>query len=158
MGGFAVPIDRVVQALPGVLAGRRPVLACLGCRLRVLNHATAVAVNADPNFGVVVADVDGVLVEELLPGAPAEKAGMHKGDVVVDVSGSPCKSVEAIQRRVRQTKPGEELAIKVRRGANGQAHVISVKAGEVQEVLESVRKLLRKKRVAQPRMRTIVIG
>jgi len=68
-GNMFVPIDLVKPALADLAAGRRA-------------QATR------PWLGVYSEEVDGhVVVTRVLPGAPADQAGLRKGDVILGVSG-----------------------------------------------------------------------
>lgn len=56
-----------------------------------------------------------VLVGDLLPGSPAEQAGLLKGDIIELLDGRPVADVEAWLAEVR-SKPGQSLLLGVRRG------------------------------------------
>ena len=61
---------------------------------------------------------DGVLVEQVVPNAPAAKAGMKAGDVITEFDGKKVGSVEDIIAIMRKKKPGDKVKIKVLR--NGE--------------------------------------
>ncbi|MEJ2418419.1 MAG: PDZ domain-containing protein, partial [Exilibacterium sp.] len=72
-------------------------------------------------------DVDvgqGILVAEVSKDSPAEKAGLHAGDVIVGYRGKPVNDVGAFRNQVSLTAPGskEEVAI-VRKGDRKTLHV-----------------------------------
>lgn len=54
-------------------------------------------------------------VGALVPGMPAEAAGLRTGDRIAAVAGTPVESWEALVREV-QRHPGEEIALEVARG------------------------------------------
>ena len=64
--GFAVPIDQAVEQIPHILRNKPQVTPCMGCKLATLKPSLAVQLNASPDFGAVVAKVDGVVVVEVL--------------------------------------------------------------------------------------------
>jgi serine protease Do len=59
-------------------------------------------------IGVQVADGkdSGVVVEEVRPDSPAEKAGMKRSDVIVTFDGERVRSVRQFSRLVQETPPG----------------------------------------------------
>lgn len=72
---------------------------------------------ADDDFWIGVALFnrgEGLSVGEVLPGSPAEKAGLKEGDVVVSIGGKELDEPEAVVDLVRANK-GKPLALVVRR-------------------------------------------
>jgi S1-C subfamily serine protease len=63
-------------------------------------------------------DVDsGVLVDDLLPDSPAEKAGIQERDVIQKIDGQPIKELPDLQRMLRGSKPGQVMTFTVLRGS-----------------------------------------
>ncbi|MBI3898608.1 MAG: Do family serine endopeptidase [Gammaproteobacteria bacterium] len=59
----------------------------------------------------------GVSVDDVLDG-PAREAGLHAGDVIVDIDGRPIAGVGGFYRLLAQAKPGAPVVLRVRRGAS----------------------------------------
>jgi len=87
-------------------------------------------------LGVTMSDADetllehlnyesGVTVDRVLEGLPAAKAGVEVGDIIVEFNGQKPVEQEMIRAKLREAKPGEEIALKVIR--KGKAHDIKVK-------------------------------
>jgi serine protease Do len=55
-------------------------------------------------------------VEEVMPGSPADKAGLKPDDLIVYVDGLPVASIETFKEILSRYRPGEELKLEVRRG------------------------------------------
>ena len=67
-------------------------------------------------IGVSVRDVEagdkaraGVLVEEVRPDSPAEKAGLKRSDVIVEFDGETVRSARQFTRLVQETAPGRTV-------------------------------------------------
>jgi S1-C subfamily serine protease len=90
-------------------------------------------------LGAVVPKCDGVVVVEVLTASPADKAGIKKGDVIVNCGGSAASNVETVQKRVRRTKVGEQLHLELRRGAHAKVSAV-VKLGEAEQVVRTAAK------------------
>ncbi|MBI4602064.1 MAG: PDZ domain-containing protein [Planctomycetes bacterium] len=64
-----------------------------------------------------VGTAEGALIEDVAPGSPAEKAGLRRHDVVVSAAGEAVKGPEELKAKIRSRKPGDELALGLKRGA-----------------------------------------
>ena len=73
--------------------------------------------NADPNAVLIVPEVKGVLVMRVMPNTPAEKAGIRKGDAIVQIDGEAVTTAEQLQNLVENSQIGQSLKLKLRRGS-----------------------------------------
>lgn len=60
--------------------------------------------------------LDGVLLQGVRPGSPAEAAGIQPGDRVVAFEGEPIKDLYAYTYALREHKPGDTVTLTVLRG------------------------------------------
>ncbi len=65
-----------------------------------------------PDYG---ADVKGVKLAGVTDGSPAEKAGLKRGDVVVNFGGKPVATVQDYTRALADFKPGDPVDVKIQR-------------------------------------------
>jgi serine protease Do len=84
-------------------------------------------------IGVSVRDVEvdsakgssaGVIVADVTADSPAEKAGIRKGDVVVEFDGERVRSVRQFMRLVQETPPGRQVSAALTR--DGQRTTVTV--------------------------------
>ncbi|WP_425615275.1 trypsin-like peptidase domain-containing protein [Anatilimnocola sp. NA78] len=57
----------------------------------------------------------GVQIKRVLYGGPAARAGMRVNDCVVEFDGNKIADAEALFKQMEKTKPGQEIAVKVKR-------------------------------------------
>ncbi len=57
-----------------------------------------------------------VRIETVLPESPASAAGLHTGDVIRTVRDHPVRVARDVTERVRRTRPGNALPIRIARG------------------------------------------
>jgi uncharacterized protein (TIGR03067 family) len=69
-------------------------------------------------------DSPGVVVQSVLEGSPAEKAGLRAGDAILRVGGETIRDLQEAVDAVRIAKPGSTLTISIRR--EGQEREITV--------------------------------
>jgi YidC/Oxa1 family membrane protein insertase len=62
------------------------------------------------------AESDGVVVNVVGPGTPAQLAGVKVGDVIESIAGRPVVSPEDITTALLKTKPGDSVSVDVLRG------------------------------------------
>ena len=77
-------------------------------------------------LGVTV--VPGVVVAAVLPGSPAEAAGLSPGDVIGGVDGTPVLSGEELQAAVRALPERAEATVQLVRGK--EASEVTVRLDE----------------------------
>ncbi|OQY78520.1 MAG: hypothetical protein B6D45_02130 [Ignavibacteriales bacterium UTCHB3] len=65
---------------------------------------------------MAASDIVGVRAEQVIPGRPAEKAGMIKGDIIVEVNGKPVTDLYEYVDRLSELKKGDLVDVTVLRG------------------------------------------
>ncbi len=55
-------------------------------------------------------------IDLVIPGSPAEKAGIQPGDLITAFDGKPIEHYEDLPPMVRQRKPGDKVTVAIRRG------------------------------------------
>jgi serine protease Do len=58
-------------------------------------------------------------IVQVLPGGPAERAGLQKGDVIVSLNDVPVSTIDDVHRFLTRATPDAEVTIGLTR--NGQA-------------------------------------
>ena len=80
----------------------------------------------DPWLGVTLRDADdgtGATVTEIVPGSPADHAGIEVDDRIVDMGGTAVTSTEDAVSTLHEHEPGAEVAVRLQR-AGGESTVI----------------------------------
>ena len=97
--GFATPINSIRAILPQLRSGRviRGVIG-VGVRTYGLTKGDAQALGL-PN-------TNGAVLTTVVPGQPADKAGLQRGDVITEFNGKPVADNEALVAMVVGTQAG----------------------------------------------------
>ena len=114
--GFAIPINLAKGVAAQLGKGTAVVHPYLGLQLVPLNARLARDNNADPNALVQLPERDGALVQRVLPGSPAERAGLRRGDLVVGAADRAVNDPAALLQLVEASQVGEDLPLRVLRG------------------------------------------
>ena len=104
---FAIPIDMALRVKDQIVATGRATHARLGVVAQPLNQALA------QSFGLE--RTEGALIVQVAPGAPADKAGLKAGDVVLKFNGRPVGASGELAAMVGQSTPGERVKLEVLR-------------------------------------------
>jgi len=123
--GFAIPINLAKWVMEQILTEGKVTRGWLGVAVQDITPDLAEA------FGVK----EGVLVTRVIPGSPAEKAGIKAGDIIVAVNGEKVSNFRELQFKIIKLKPGTEATITVLR--KGEKKNIKVKIGELPEDVAS---------------------
>ncbi len=106
--GFAIPIDSARPIIEALIDNGAVSYPWLGFSGVTLNAEVA------ERYGLPVSG--GALVRETVSGAPAQKAGLRAGDIIVSIDGVPVESMESCVVEVRRHAIGEEVTLEYYRG------------------------------------------
>ena len=82
-------------------------------------------------IGVQVSDAkdSGVVIDDVRPDSPAEKAGLKRADVIVEFDGERVRSTRQFGRLVQETPPGRTVKATVMRGGRRQDVEVTPREG-----------------------------
>jgi putative serine protease PepD len=104
--GFAIPIDEALDVARQLIAGR-PV------RVPFLGVQAVADLSPEVAEQYKLGGRAGALVQSVLAGGPAARAGLRGGDLVVRVAGRPVRGWDELKVVVRQVKVGQTIPIVV---------------------------------------------
>jgi Do/DeqQ family serine protease len=114
--GFAIPSELVERAIDSALSEGRIVRPWIGARTNSVDATMAAALGLDRARGAVI--------NEILIGGPAEKAGLDKGDVILSVGGTDINDDSGLRFKLATLRRDEVARIEyVRDGSNRVARV-----------------------------------
>jgi S1-C subfamily serine protease len=97
--GFAVPSNTVHKVAPALIRGENVKRAYLGL-------ATAPASSGNGS---------GAQVQSVVSGGPAERAGIHTGDVITSIDGRPIGKPADVTQAISDDRPGKVVSVEVQR-------------------------------------------
>jgi hypothetical protein len=78
------------------------------------------------------------LLVDVIPGLPADKAGLQDHDLVIAVDGSDDASPHNIRARLRKMKPGDTITLTVRRGPVSKTVTLSAEAWKAEHMVRPI--------------------
>jgi serine protease Do len=119
--GFAVPVNLARTVMDQILKNGKVTRAYLGIVPQDVTPAIAKA------FGVK--EMQGALVGDVSADGPAQKSGLEKGDIILQVDGKPVDDANQLRMSVSMMAPGTAVHLKVLR--NGAQRDMTVTLGEL---------------------------
>jgi serine protease Do len=121
--GFAVPMNMVNDVLPSLKEKGRPDLGWLGVDAQAVTPEIAEALG--------MPDPIGAIVRAVTKGGPADKAGLLRGDVIIELDGKKILSPAELPRMIAFGHIGKTVTFKVgRQGKTIEVKVVVEKRPE----------------------------
>ncbi len=127
--GFALPADTVktvVQSVQQFGEIRRPYI---GVRYTELNAQIAADNKLSIDYGAYIQADEGD--EAVLPGSPADKAGLKAGDIITSIGGMSLKD-QSLAAVVRRFQIGQSVTVEYQRGAEKRTAQITLEKAPTQ--------------------------
>jgi serine protease Do len=118
--GFAVPINQAVAILPQLKERGRVSRGFIGVGLTDVTPTLQRALHLTVGKGAMIQDVT--------PGSPAERAGLHPYDIIIEVEGRQVMNNEEVIRDISSRQPGSIARLEVVR--DGRTQTVQVKLVE----------------------------
>ena len=106
--GFSVPSAVAKRVVDAIIADGRVARGWLGISVQPADDDMAASLGADGAIGVVV--------NQVVPGSPAQKAGLEPGDLITEIGGKQIRTPGELIATIGHRSPGSELAITAFRG------------------------------------------
>jgi len=101
--GFAIPVNMAHSVMDQLIK--------YGSVKRGLLGVSMYTVTPDIAQSLGLANAQGALVSQVVDGSPAEKAGIHTGDVITSVNGQPVKSNGELRNAIGLMRVGDKVEI-----------------------------------------------
>jgi serine protease Do len=103
--GFAVPVSVARNVMDQIVNNGKVTRAYLGVMAQEVTPSIAKAFH-EP-------EVRGALIGDVTPDSPAQKAGLEKGDIILDINGKPVNNSAELRMHVSLMAPGTKVSVKV---------------------------------------------
>ncbi len=128
--GLAIPAELARPVIDSLRRGQRPQRGYLGIGLLPLDESSAAALG--------IAKDRGELVRSVVPGQPAERAGLQQGDVILSVGGRAVTPDETASFLIANVAPGTRVPIEIIRDGRRQTVNATVAQRPTEEELARI--------------------
>ncbi len=123
--GFALPINTAVKIYNQLIKTGKVTRGSIGITFNAID---------DKNYELVkgYGGSQGIFVQQVQPGGPAEKAGLQSGDIITALDGKPVTRGQELMDHVADASVGESMKVTVLR--NGKTENFTVTIGDRNKV------------------------
>lgn len=116
--GFAIPSEMASHVFHSIIDQGHVTRGWLGAVIQDLTEEMAESFSYD--------STDGVLIGDVVKGAPADKAGIRAGDIVISLNGAEIASANELRNAVAATAPGSEATLEIFRDGRKQSVTVNI--------------------------------
>ena len=114
--GFAIPVDDIKPIIESIKEHGRIIRPFLGVRYMLLDEKRAEELKIDVEGGALLVGNEAEGEFAVIPGSPADKAGLQIKDVILEVDGKKITVDTPLQNLIGEKAPGNTITLKVWRG------------------------------------------
>ncbi len=112
--GFAIPFNDVRPVIESVQKHGKVIRPFIGVRYQILTDDKAKELQLQGVMdGALLVGDEGKGEFAVIPGGPGDKAGLKKGDVILEVDGKKITQDYSLQHSIRNKNPGDKVTLKV---------------------------------------------
>lgn len=125
--GFAIPSNMAKTVMDQLIRTGHVQRGQLGISIQ--------RVTTDLAAGLGMKQAEGVLVNAVEPGGPADHAGIHTGDVITQLNGETITDSNSFRNQIARTAPGTEVTLTILR--DGKQQQVRAKLAELKPAPEN---------------------
>jgi S1-C subfamily serine protease len=124
--GFAIPIDLAKPIMQQAVAGQQLARPYIGVRFETIDYQLAQQAGLSVQDGALIQD-DTNGTPGVVPGGPADKAGVKSGDIITAIGGIALDGEHPLDAVISQFSPGQTVSLDILR--NGQKVTVEITLG-----------------------------
>ena len=127
--GFAIPINGAKVALDSYLKNGKIIRPYIGVRYVNITRDFASINKLDSTYGALITTAGERGVLAVVPGGPADKAGLKENDIILEINGEKVTDSKGVISILSAYAPGQSVEVKYMR--KGEEKTVNVVLGEL---------------------------
>jgi serine protease Do len=123
--GFALPSNMVKSIADSVMKNGEIVRPYLGVRYTQITDTVKKNNNLSVDYGVIIQKGDTADSLAVIPGSPADKAGLEENDIILEIDGEKLDQDNSLSSIIRQKQVGQTVTLKIIH--NGETKDVKIK-------------------------------
>jgi len=111
--GFAIPINQAKKIYESIKENGKIAYPYLGVRYLVINKQIAKENHLPFDYGALVVRGEKLTDLAVIPGSPADKAGIVENDIILEIDGEKITKENDLARAIRKRKVGDTIILKI---------------------------------------------
>ncbi|MDD5726056.1 MAG: trypsin-like peptidase domain-containing protein [Patescibacteria group bacterium] len=129
--GFALPSNSIKRDVEQVQQSGKIIRPFLGVRYQLVNDELISKNQLKVTHGAIVTRGQDASELAVLPGSPADKAGLKENDIILQVDGVDINEEHSLSALIARRMPGDKIQIKISRG--GEEQVLTATLEEIKK-------------------------
>ena len=129
--GFAIPINAAKQDIESVKTTGKIIRPWIGVRYVLVNKEIAKENQLEKDYGALVVRGQKQTDLAVVPGSPADKAGLIENDIILEINGQKIDEEHPLSGEIAKLKPGDKATLKILH--KGEEKNIEITVGEYKE-------------------------
>ncbi|SNU05277.1 serine protease Do [Lachnospiraceae bacterium] len=103
--GFSIPINSAMSIINDIIEGTQKGKAYLGISGEGISR----------EYSMIYGFPEGIYIKKVYENSPAEKCGLHNGDILVEIDGEEVYTLEDVQKQLKKYEVGDKVELKIYR-------------------------------------------
>lgn len=128
--GFAIPINVAKKAIDSIKETGKIIRPYIGVRYVPITKDIAEQNNLPVDYGALIARGNGYGQVAVVPGSPADKAGLKENDIILEINGEKIDENHSLVSLIQQYNVSDTVEFKILSGGNEKT--VKIKLEEMQ--------------------------
>lgn len=129
--GFAIPINAAKRSVESVKKHGKIIRPWLGVRYAPVDIQVKEANKLNVSYGALIVGNSVKKEPAVIPGSPADKAGIKEGDIIMEINGVKINAARSLANEIAKYAPGDEVKLKI--STKDKEREVKVKLEEFQQ-------------------------
>lgn len=111
--GFAIPVNQIKRAVDEVKRTGRIAVPYIGVRYVILNEDIAAEAGLPYNYGALIQRGQNLTDFAVIPGSPADKAGLVENDIILEIDGQKVDEKHPLAVLIASHQVGDTVKLRI---------------------------------------------